>query len=188
MENAFVYRITHDTNEARLNILGIPNQPGMGARVFRALADSKIHVDMILYNNVADEQSNLSFLIWKKDIPAAKEVAEIFINDVGGKGILVEEDFARISIIGRGLHNPSGIVAEMFAAFGNENINMQMISTSERRVSCLVKAIEVERAVWVLIKQFKLDDARVDSEISGEKVDFSLPLDAPFDYMLTNEV
>ncbi|MCI0512060.1 ACT domain-containing protein [candidate division KSB1 bacterium] len=187
MENAFVYRIAHDTTEARLTIIGVPDSSGIGARIFRTLAAAKIHIDMIIYNKVTNGSPNVSFMIWKKDIPQARESATHVAQEIGAKGVLIEDDIARISIIGRGLHNPSGIVAEMFEAFGDEKINIQMISTSETRISCLVKSTDVGRAVKVLVQQFGVTGSpHTDLERSHEEVDFVIPLDAPYDYTLIN--
>jgi|GEM_PF-1096596 len=190
MKNAFVYRIAHDTSEARLTVLGVPDRSGIGAKIFHSLAEAKINVDMIIYNNVMNGtpgMPNVSFLIWKKDVARAREAAENIIQEIGATGIKIEEDIARITVIGQGLHNPSGIVAELFEAFGDEKINIQMISTSERRVSCLVKAADVKRSVKTLIEKFGLDDFKNQSfNESHEEVDFAIPLDAPFDYTLIN--
>ncbi|MBN1350515.1 ACT domain-containing protein [candidate division KSB1 bacterium] len=186
MENAFVYRIAHDTTEARLTVLGVPDKSGIGAKIFHAFAEAKIDVDMIIYNKVTDGSPNVSFIIPKADVIRGKQAAESVANEIGAEGVMVEEDIARISVIGRGLHNPSGLVAKMFEAFGDERINIQMISTAETRLCCLIKAEEVERAVKTLIKKFDLDKFRgKEMDIAPkEEVDFALPFDAPFDYTL----
>lgn len=186
MVNAFVYRIAHDTSEARLTILGLPDKSGIGAKIFHALAEASIHVDMIIYNQVPNGSPNVSFIIPKNDVLEGKKAAEIVKKDIGAKDVMIEEDIARISIIGRGLHNPSGVVAKMFDAFGDEKINIQMISTSETRISCLIKAKEVQHAVKTLIKKFKLDKipGRDVDASPKEEVDFAIPFDAPFDYTL----
>ncbi len=188
MENAYVYRIAHDTNEARLTLIGVPDKAGIGAIIFRALAESKIHVDMIVYNKVNANETSVSFMIWKKDIPEAEQAAKQVAQQIGAKAVKIDDDMARISIIGRGLHNPSGIVAELFEVFGDENINIQAITTSETRVSCLVKAEETARAVKLLIKKFSLErNMRKDEfEMHHEEIDFQLPFDAPIDYTLLN--
>lgn len=185
MRNAFVYRIAHDTSEARFTVLGVPDRSGIGAKIFKSLAEKHIKLDMIIYNQVNNGSPSVSFLIAKKDIPQAKLAAEKFIPEIEAEGIKIEDDIARITIIGRGLHNPSGIVAELFAGFGDEKINIQMISTSETRVSCLVKAVEVERAVKTLIKKFGLDSTAAEKiKEPKEEIDFEIPFDAPFDYTL----
>lgn len=185
MENNLVYRIAHDTNEARLTILGVPDSYGIGAKIFHALAEKKIYVNSVIYNKVNGTQG-VSFMIWKKDIPIAREAAEKIVQEIGAKGIKIEDDMAKISVIGRGLHNPSGIVAELFEVFGNEKINIQMISTSETRVNCLVKTIEIEHAIQALLKKFNLSPTGEPvKEIPNEEVDFALPFDAPFEYSLT---
>lgn len=188
MENAFVYRIAHDTDEARLTLIGVPDKAGIGAIIFRALAESKIHVDMIVYNKVNASEASVSFMIWKKDIPEAERAAKQVAQQIRAKAIKIDDDMARISIIGRGLHNPSGIVAEMFGVFGDENINIQAITTSETRVSCLVKAEETERAVKLLIQKFSLDQNMKNEipEKHHEEIDFQIPFDAPIDYTLLN--
>ena len=188
MENAFVYRIAHDTSEARLTILGVPDKSGIGAKIFHSFSNAKINVDMIIYNKVINGSPNVSFIIPKEDIARGKEAGENVACEIGAKGVKIEEDIARISIIGRGLHNPSGLVAKMFDAFGDEKINIEMISTSETRVSCLIKADEVERAVKTLIKKFDLENLpeRGVDATPKEEIDFELPFDAPFDYTLNN--
>lgn len=187
MENAFVYRIAHDTNEARLTVVGVPDQAGIGAQIFHALAEAKIRVDMVIYNKTTEGNPDVSFLIWKKELMRVKESVQNTVDKIGAKGIQIEDDIARITIIGRGLHNPSGLVAELFDAFGDEKINIQMITTSESRISCLVKEVEVERAVNTLIHKFGLDDKQQNAvKESHEEVDFAIPFDAPFDYTLIN--
>jgi len=186
MENAFVYRIAHDTNEARLTVLGVPDKSGIGAKIFHALAQATIHVDMIIYNKVTNGSPNVSFIIPKADVLEGKAAAEAVAEKIGAKGVIVEADIARLSVIGRGLHNPSGLVAKMFDAFGDEKINIQMISTSETRISCLIKAKDMERAVSTLIKKFELDKipGRDIDASPKEEIDFAIPFDAPFDYTL----
>lgn len=185
MENALVYRIAHDTNEARLTILGVPDSYGIGAKIFHALAQKKIYVNSVIYNKVNGTQG-VSFLIWKKDIAVAREAAEKIAAEIGADAIKIEDDMAKISVIGRGLHNPSGIVADLFEVFGDEKINIQMISTSETRVNCLVKTIEIEHAIQALLKKFSLSQAgQPEREIPNEEIDFELPFDAPFEYSLT---
>jgi len=187
MQNAFVYRVAHDTNEARLTVLGVPDSSGIGAHIFRALAGATINVDSIIYNHVLNGAPNVSFMIHKKDVPKAMALAKTLVKEIGANGFQIEEDVARISIIGSGLHNPSGIVAELFEVFGDEKINIQMISTSEHRVACLIKIDEVNRAVKALIKKFGLDAYReLKYDESKEEIDFAIPFDAPFDYSLIN--
>lgn len=185
MRNAFVYRIAHDTSEARFTVLGVPDRSGIGAKIFKAMAAAHIKVDMIIYNKVTNGKPSVSFLIAKKDIPLTQKAAEEFLPEIEAEGIKIEDDIARITVIGRGLHNPSGIVAELFEGFGDEKINIEMISTSETRVSCLVKAVDVDRAVQTLIRKFGLDVAgKRNLKLPKEEIDFEIPFDAPFDYTL----
>lgn len=158
MERAIISGIAHDTSEAKVTILGVPDHPGTAARVFRPLADGEINVDMIVQNASADGRTDIFFTLPKEDLdkaePLLKEVAEA----VGARGVTTDPGIAKVSLIGAGMKTHPGVAADMFDVLADEGINIEIISTSSIRVSCVIRAVEVERAVRAIHTKFKLSE------------------------------
>lgn len=157
MEQAIIAGITHDTSEAKVTIERVPDKPGIAARVFRALADAAVNVDMIEQNVSTGGLTDISFTVPKEDLPATLEVVEMVVPEIGASGFDHDTDIARVSLIGAGMKTNPGVAATMFEIFAAEGVNIEMISTSSIRISCVVRAGDVERGVVALHKAFGLE-------------------------------
>ncbi|HZW88496.1 MAG TPA: aspartate kinase [Myxococcaceae bacterium] len=157
MEDVLVSGITYDRNEARLELRGVPDRPGVAARIFGALNERNIVVDIIVQTAQQDGRADLSFTVGRADLPAAREVMDRLVSELGLRGVESDDQVAKISIVGVGMRNHSGVAAKMFEVLGKEGINIQSISTSEIKVSCVVAAKYTELAVRALHSAFGLD-------------------------------
>jgi aspartate kinase len=159
VEQAIVSGVTHDTSEAKLTIAEVPDRPGIAARVFRALADEAVNVDMIVQNVSTGGATDISFTLPKADLAAAIRVSEGLAPEIGARSITPDAEIARVSLVGAGMKTHPGVAAQMFEVLAAEGVNIEMISTSSIRISCVVRAVDVERAVQALHKAFELDRA-----------------------------
>lgn len=159
MENAIVSAVTHDTSEAKITVAGVVDRPGVAASMFRALAERDVNVDMIVQNVSADEVTDVSFTVPHDDVVTATEVVGEVLANIGGSGFEVDPDIARVSVIGAGMKSNPGVAATMFETLAAADINIEMISTSAIRVSCVVREDRVELAVTALHEAFRLHDA-----------------------------
>jgi aspartate kinase len=156
VEQAIISSVTQDASEAKLTIVAVPDQPGVAARLFRALADAEVNVDMIEQNVSHDGTTDISFTMPMADLPASIRVSEALAPELGGGEVVHDADIGRISLVGAGMKSHPGVAATMFETLAAENINIEMISTSSIRISCVVRASEVERGVQALHKAFGL--------------------------------
>jgi aspartate kinase len=156
MEEAVVTAVTHDTSEAKVTVSGVPDRPGVAARLFRALADRSINVDMIVQNTSAHGTTDISFTVPTADLPVAVETSQALADELGASEVAADADVARVSLVGVGMKSHPGIAATMFETLANERINIDMISTSTIRTSCIVSEDDVERAVRSLHAAFAL--------------------------------
>jgi aspartate kinase len=156
MEQAVVTGVTHDRSQAKISILRVPDRPGIAARVFGAIAASNIVVDMIVQNISQDGYTDMSFTLPRGD--HARAVAELteVVREIGARGIVHNERVAKVSIVGVGMRSHSGVASAMFAALAREGINIQMISTSEIAVSCVIEDKYAELAVRSLHDAFEV--------------------------------
>jgi aspartate kinase len=157
MEQAVVTAVTHDATEAKVTVSGVPDRPGVAARLFRALADRAIHVDMIVQNISSHGTTDISFTLPKLDLATAVEVCNGLQDELGASGVTSDDGIARVSLIGAGMKTHPGVTATMFETLGADGINIEMISTSTIRISCVVRAEDVERAVRSLHSAFELE-------------------------------
>jgi aspartate kinase len=155
LEKAIISGVAHDTSEAKVSILGVPDHPGIAARVFRALADAGVNVDMIVQNTSKAGTTDITFTLPKTDVPVAEPILEELGRDVGAAGIERDPDIAKVSLIGAGMKSHPGVAADMFDALAEAGINIEIISTSSIRISCVVRADEVERAVQAVHERFR---------------------------------
>ena len=158
VEQAIISGVTHDTSEAKVTIVRVPDKPGVAARLFRALADEGVNVDMIDQNVSHAGTTDISFTVPKADLPASIRVTEALAPEIESSEVVHDSDIGRISLIGAGMKTHPGVAATMFETLAAENINIEMISTSSIRISCVVRATEVERGVRALHKAFELAD------------------------------
>jgi aspartate kinase len=157
MEQAIVSAVTHDTSEAKVTVHRVPDRPGLAAQLFRALADRSINVDMIVQNTSELGMTDISFTVPRVDLATAAEVAESLREQMGFKGVDTDDSIARVSVIGAGMKSYPGVTATMFETLADSGINIEMISTSSIRISCVVDEAEVEDAVRLLHTAFELD-------------------------------
>jgi aspartate kinase len=157
MEKVVVSGIAHDKNQVKVTILSVPDQPGIAAKLFKAIADANIVVDMIVQNISSDGKfADISFTVPKTDRVKAVEITEKIAKELNAKGVSVDENIAKVSIVGVGMKTHSGVAAKMFETLAREGINIMMISTSEIKVSCVIDAKYTELAVRVLHDAFEL--------------------------------
>ena len=164
MEQAIVSGVAHDISEAKVTISGVPDRPGIAARVFRPLADAGVNVDMIVQNVSEAGHTDISFTLPKADLGRAEPILSRLARDVGARGFTTDGEIAKISLIGAGMKTHPGIAADMFDALADAGINIEIISTSTIRISCVVRASEVERAVQVVHDRFRLSEPEVVEE------------------------
>lgn len=157
MEQAVVTAVTHDASEAKVTVSGVPDRPGIAARLFRALAERSINVDEIVQNTSVHGTTDISFTVPRTDLATAVEVTDGLSGELGATGVSQDNDVAKVSVIGAGMKSHPGVTATMFETLAAEGINIDMISTSTIRISCMVRAEEVEKAVRVLHRAFELE-------------------------------
>ena len=159
MEQVVVSGIAHDRNEARITLREVPDHPGVAARIFGALSDRHIEVDIIVQTAAREGRSDLSFTVTKQDLVAARETVAKVAAEVGIAAVESDAEIAKVSIVGVGMRNHAGVAARMFQVLAAQGINIQMISTSEIKVSCVVHEKHTELAVRSLHTEFGLDAA-----------------------------
>jgi aspartate kinase len=158
LEQAIISGIASDTGEAKATILAVPDRPGVAARIFRPLADAGIHIDMIVQNVSAEGHTDISFTLPKSDLPLAEPILERLAAEVEAGGFSCDEEIAKVTLVGAGMRSHPGVAAGVFESLAQAGINIEIISTSPIRISCVVRAAEMERAVQVLHEHFRLDE------------------------------
>jgi len=159
MEEAIVTAITDDTSEAKITVGGVPDKPGVAAQLFRELANAGVNVDMIVQNTGANGLTDISFTVAKTDLDDAMKACETVKNEIGATSVESDNNIGRVSAIGAGMKTNPGVTAQMFETLSNNGINIEMISTSSIRISCVIRADKVNDAVRVLHTAFGLDAA-----------------------------
>jgi len=157
MEQALISGVAHDESEAKVTIVDVPDKPGVAARIFRDIADDGVNVDMIVQNVSHDGQTDMSFTAPKADLPKLGELMTRVISDSGSARYELDDGIAKVSLIGAGMKSHPGVAADMFEALADEGINIEMISTSSIRISCVIRAADVEKAVRAIHAKFKLN-------------------------------
>ncbi|MGD8945407.1 MAG: aspartate kinase [Desulfobacterales bacterium] len=157
MERLVVSGVTHDKNQVRITLKKVPDQPGIAAKIFTPMAEAGIVVDMIIQNTRPGGQTDLTFTVLKANYTKAMEIQQKVAREIGAENIYSDEDIAKVSVIGVGMKDHSGVASKMFTALASENINILLISTSEIRISCIIEEKYTELAVRVLHSAFGLD-------------------------------
>ena len=157
MEQAIITAVTHDKSEAKLTVNAVPDSPGIAARLFRALADNSVNVDMIVQDVSHDGTTDISFTTPLEQVDTALGVAESFAGDLGAGEVAADRGIGRVSLVGAGMKTHPGVAATMFETLAAHDINIEMISTSAIRISCVVREDQLENAVVMLHEAFKLD-------------------------------
>jgi aspartate kinase len=155
LEKAIISGVTHDTSEAKVSILGVPDNPGIAALVFRALADAGVNIDMIVQNVSEHGVTDITFTLPTADLPIAEPILERTAAEINAAEVVQDRNIAKISLIGAGMKSHPGVAADMFAALAEAGINIEIISTSSIRISCVVRADQIEAAVRAVHERFR---------------------------------
>jgi aspartate kinase len=168
MERTVLTGVTMLRDQARVNVLDLPNVPGIAAKIFKAVAAENVNVDMIVLTENNYGGTDISFTCNIGDLKTALDTAQRICDDVSAKGVTVEKDVAKVSVVGIGMQSQPGVAADVFDALGSNGINIEMISTSEIKISCLVKSKDIERAVRVIHDRFHLGEGATVSPEEAE--------------------
>jgi aspartate kinase len=166
MEEPIISGVVHDGGEAKMTLLGVPDRPGVSALLFESLAQANVNVDMIVQNTSIDGTTDISFTLPLGDIATALPILEKVGDEVGAKGVSQDENIVKLSLVGAGMKSSPGIAAKMFRVLADNDVNIEMISTSTIRISVVVERSKLETAIRALHTAFDLD--------SGQ--DYSAPL------------
>ena len=154
MDSVLVSGVTYDKDEAKITLLKVPDRPGLAAQIFSPIAEAHIVVDMIIQNASEDGTTDLTFTVSKADYKKAISLVEKTASAIQAKGIKVDPNIAKVSIVGVGMRTHAGVAAKMFRVLAREGINIEMISTSEIKISVVIGEKQMERAVRVLHEEF----------------------------------
>ncbi len=157
MEQMMVSGVTGDRDQAKVTFIGVPDRPGIAARIFGAIGAANIIVDMIIQNVSQGDLTDLSFTIPRADLSKAVDLAKRIAKDIGAKSVEVKEQIAKVSLVGVGMRSHSGVAAQMFETLAHEGINIMMISTSEIKISCVIEEKSMDAAIRALHKAFGLE-------------------------------
>jgi len=166
MEQAIISGVTYDTSEAKITIRDVPDRPGVAAEVFSHLADHNVNVDMIIQNVSEDGLTDISFTTPDEDLARAKRTVEQVVTGLKARSWSVDTSIAKVSLVGAGMKTHPGVAAGMFRALADAGVNLDMIATSSIRISCVIDAADVVKAVRALHTHFGLDAGAVTAEVS----------------------
>ncbi len=166
MEHPLITAVTHSTEEARITLLGVPDRPGAAAAIFRALAEAGCNVDTIIQNEPRGEgrDAEVTFTISTEDLRAAEDALEPVVRELGVASVDTDREIGKVSIVGAGMRSHPGVAAEVFETLADEAINIEMISTSPIKISCVIRADAVPQAVRALHQAFELGASAVQRE------------------------
>jgi aspartate kinase len=156
MEQAIVSGVVDDDSEAKVTVTGVPDRPGIAAQLFRTLADADINVDMIVQNVSAAGVTDISFTLPREDLAPGTEITARIADEIGAAGVTTDEKIARVSLVGAGMKSNPGVAATMFEVLAAQGVNIEMISTSAIRISCVIPEDDLEKAVLALHEAFEL--------------------------------
>ncbi len=157
MERVVVRGIAHNKNEARITVERVPDKPGIAAKLFDALAEANIPVDMIVQNVSVDGYTDISFTVEKNDAAKAERITKQVAEEIGAKDVIRDDKIAKVSVVGLGMRSHAGVAGKVFETLAKYGINIIMISTSEIKISCIIDEKFTELAVRVLHEAFELD-------------------------------
>ncbi len=160
MEDPIISGVVTDLSESKVTVLGVPDRPGISAALFEPLAAANVNVDMIVQNTSTEGSTDISFTAPIADLAVAAEVVERVAKEIGARGITTDDDIAKVSLVGAGMKSSPGIAAKMFRVLADENVNIEMISTSTIRISVVIPTADVERAARALHRAFGLDSGQ----------------------------
>lgn len=156
VEKMLIRGVARDNDVARISIVGVPDQPGIAFKIFSRLAAKKVNVDIILQSIGRDDTKDISFTVPRSSKQLAMELMEEINERCGGKGIICDDNISKVSIVGAGMQSNPGVASKMFEALAEANVNIQMISTSEIKISVLVKLSDADKAVNAIHDAFEL--------------------------------
>jgi len=166
VEQPLITAVTHSTDEARVTLLGVPDRPGIAGRIFGALDEANLNVNMIVQNEPVSEgaSADMSMTVPRADLRAARQTLEPVAGALGIADVVPDENMGEVSIVGAGMKSHPGVAAKVFATLGDKGINIRMISTSPIRISCVIALEQVPEAVRALHAAFELGEGEVGSE------------------------
>jgi len=170
MEQAIISGVAADDSEAKVTLSSVPDRPGVAATIFAAVAEEGVNVDMVVQNVGRDGQTDVSFLVPKADLPRLSGVMDRVVKEVEGRGFTADDGVAKVSLVGAGIKSNPAVIRDMFAALATEGINIEMISTSSIRISCVIRAKDADRAVRAVHAKFNLSvETAAREEHAGER-------------------
>jgi aspartate kinase len=166
MERPLVTAVTHATDEARVTLTGVPDRPGIAGRVFTTLAEANVNVDMIIQNEPETEgqKADMSFTVPRDDLVTARGALESLVAELGFDGVETDAEMGKVSLVGAGMKSHPGVAAKTFSVLGNAGVNIEMISTSPIKISCVIREADVEKAVRELHAAFDLGEGAIRPE------------------------
>jgi aspartate kinase len=165
MEKVVVSGVTYNKNEAKIEIMGVPDVPGMAAKLFKPIADANLVVDMIIQtSSTVKGCADVAFTVPQSDFTKTLQIIKEITKGLGGKEVVADENIAKVSIVGVGMRSHSNVATQMFSALAKEGININMISTSEIKISCIIDSKYTELAVRALHDAFELDKPTIAEE------------------------
>jgi len=169
MEQAIISGVAHDKSEAKITIVGVPDRTGVAARIFQAIADADINIDMIVQNvsAAATGLTDISFTLPKAEGSNGTTVLQRIQGEVGFASILYDDTIGKLSLVGAGMRSNPGVTATFFAAMSEADVNIEMISTSEIRISIIVREADLERAAKAAHTAFQLDADQIEAVVYG---------------------
>ncbi len=169
MEQAIISGVAHDRSEAKLTVVGVPDRVGVAARIFKAVAEAGINIDMIVQNvsAVATGRTDISFTLPRDDGQSAMTTLQGIQEAMGFESLLYDDHIGKISLVGAGMRSHPGVSATFFSALADAGVNIEMISTSEIRISVVVAQDDVDLAVNATHKAFELDSDQVEAVVYG---------------------
>ena len=170
MEDILVSGVALAEDEAKVTIFEVPDRPGFAAKIFAKLAKANINIDMIIQNKTQTNTTDISFTVFKNELSRALAAVKVLARDLGAKQFVCDENIAKVSIVGVGMRSHSGIASRMFSALAKKKINIQMISTSEIKISCVVDGSRGKDAIRAIHDEFGLGSARKKSSKQLTKV------------------
>jgi aspartate kinase len=159
MEEILVSGVAVSRHEAKINVLGVPDKPGIAAKLFGAIADGNINIDLILQNVAADGRNDISFTVPRDDLANTLDIVKPVSKEIGAQDLKVNDEVAKVSIVGVGMRSHSGVASRMFRALADAGVNITSISTSEIKISCLVDEAQADEAVRAIHTEFDLAQA-----------------------------
>lgn len=158
MEDPIISGVVTDTSEAKVTVRGVPDNPGISAALFEPLAAANVNVDMIVQNTSSAGTTDISFTMPMSDLASAETIVQSVADQIGATGVGHDNSIAKVSLVGAGMKTSPGIAAKMFRVLADEDVNIEMISTSTIRISVVIASTDLERASRVLHSAFGLDN------------------------------